>query len=453
MYIRSAVNNYMVLGPTGNVGIGTKTPGYKLQVQGTGYYSGQLTVDGFANDSGISFRTGISITNVGIRAKAVGTTNRDGLELLGYNGIDFTVNSGLNVAMRIVGVTGSGMGNVGIGTTTPDYKFEVQGVISSADSGLQKATFANVGNDLVLTANADATNVTAKMLFKSSGTGGGAVSEKMRIDSSGNVAIGGSTTPGVSYTSLLQLEKGNSTSNEPDIVLKINNLSSATTSGTGGSRILFEADETGSGNGDGALRHSIESMYFGSVSNWKIRSGNDFDQLCFDTGGSERMRITSGGEVMIRRTTDYGGSGIYCLQVGDGSVDNHTPIVCTVATTSTRNQIVFSNNASNNVGQISTGGSSTSYNTSSDYRLKEDLQDFAGLDMVSKIPVYDFKWKTDESRSYGVIAHQLEEVLPQAVNGEKDAEEMQSVDYSKIVPLLVKSIQELKAEIEILKNK
>ena len=57
--------------------------------------------------------------------------------------------------------------------------------------------------------------------------------------------------------------------------------------------------------------------------------------------------------------------------------------------------------------------------------------------MVSKIPVYDFKWKTDESRSYGVMAHELQEVLPNAVTGEKDAEDMQSVDYSKIVPLLI----------------
>ena len=91
--------------------------------------------------------------------------------------------------------------------------------------------------------------------------------------------------------------------------------------------------------------------------------------------------------------------------------------------------------------------------TTSDYRLKEDLKDFNGLDKVSKIPVYDFKWKTDESRSYGVMAHELQEVLPDAVSGEKDAEEMQGVDYSKIVPLLVKSIQELEAKIKILENK
>ena len=73
--------------------------------------------------------------------------------------------------------------------------------------------------------------------------------------------------------------------------------------------------------------------------------------------------------------------------------------------------------------------------------------------MVSKIPVYDFKWKTNESRSYGVMAHELQEVLPDAVVGEKDAEEMQGVDYSKLTPILLKAIQELEARVKELENK
>jgi hypothetical protein len=131
------------------------------------------------------------------------------------------------------------------------------------------------------------------------------------------------------------------------------------------------------------------------------------------------------------------------------------------------------------VGKIQTSGSATLFTTSSDYRLKEDLQSFSGLEMVSKIPVYDFKWKISDERGYGVMAHELQEVLPQAVGGDKDYEKnhvvkeakyddnhnlikeaeygkrpsYQTVDYSKIVPLLVKSIQELKAEIELLKSK
>ena len=122
-----------------------------------------------------------------------------------------------------------------------------------------------------------------------------------------------------------------------------------------------------------------------------------------------------------------------------------------IKTASGSNQAVRFANGSTAVGSINLTTSSTTYSTSSDYRLKEDLQDFAGLDMVTKIPVYDFKWKTDESRSYGVMAHELQEVLPDAVVVEKDAQEMQGVDYSKIVPLLVKSIQELKADNDSLK--
>jgi hypothetical protein len=120
---------------------------------------------------------------------------------------------------------------------------------------------------------------------------------------------------------------------------------------------------------------------------------------------------------------------------------------------STTGSLILFRQAGTQVGSIYVSGSATAYNTNSDYRLKEDLKDFNGLEMISNIPVYNYKWKVDESRSYGVMAHELQEVLPDAVSGEKDAEEMQGVDYSKIVPLLIKSIQELKAEIELLKIK
>jgi hypothetical protein len=147
-----------------------------------------------------------------------------------------------------------------------------------------------------------------------------------------------------------------------------------------------------------------------------------------------------------------------------------------VATSSTIQAFYNSNGL---VGTIATSGSGTSYNTLSDYRLKEDLKDFNGLEMISNIAVYDHKWKVDDSRSYSVLAHELQKVLPQAVSGEKDATEEyeasseildlegnvikeaviitravhQGVDYSKIVPLLIKSIQELTAKVKILENK
>ena len=104
------------------------------------------------------------------------------------------------------------------------------------------------------------------------------------------------------------------------------------------------------------------------------------------------------------------------------------------------------------VGSITGSGSTTSYNTSSDYRLKEDLKPVKGLEIVNKINVYDYKWKSNNSRMDGVLAHELAEVLPYAVHGIKDGEEMQGVDYSKIVPVMVQAIKELKSEIDLLKQ-
>ena len=104
-------------------------------------------------------------------------------------------------------------------------------------------------------------------------------------------------------------------------------------------------------------------------------------------------------------------------------------------------------------GSISMYATSVGYNTSSDYRLKQDLKEYNGLSLVSAIKTYDYEWKVDNKRAYGVLAHELQEVLPQAVFGEKDAEEMQGVDYSKLVPIMIKAIQEQQVQIQELKNK
>jgi hypothetical protein len=208
---------------------------------------------------------------------------------------------------------------------------------------------------------------------------------------------------------------------------------------------FFSEDGSGAGAGiRGSINYIATSSSGGSTA------------MTFKTGdNSERMRITNDGDVEI--TGGYATSTAFqttgALRVLSNSSSNNGNVALELLNdaTGTRYLASFANN-NGVVGSISTLAFATTYNTSSDYRLKEDLQDFKGLDKISKISVYDFKWKTDESRSYGVMAHELQEVLPQAVVGEKDAEEMQGVDYSKIVPLLVKSIQELKAEVDLLKQ-
>ena len=76
----------------------------------------------------------------------------------------------------------------------------------------------------------------------------------------------------------------------------------------------------------------------------------------------------------------------------------------------------------------------------------------AFFQIIDQIKTYDFRWKKSNDRAYGAIAHELQEIFPNAVTGEKDDIEMQGVDYSTLVPVLIKSIQELKIEIETIKQ-
>ena len=202
-----------------------------------------------------------------------------------------------------------------------------------------------------------------------------------------------------------------------------------------GNYAYFGASSDGGARGL-VLSSADNGIFLGAIHDFDASSGSG--QLTFSIGGTEKMRLDASGNLTIGSTTNAG----YKLKVeGSGTVQLNNRLVNDGAVFAAAHQGTV-------VGTISVTASATAYNTTSDYRLKEDLQDFEGLDLVSKIPVYDYKWKADESRSYGVMAHELEEVLPQAVSGEKDAEEMQSVDYSKIVPLLIKSIQELTAKVE-----
>ena len=156
----------------------------------------------------------------------------------------------------------------------------------------------------------------------------------------------------------------------------------------------------------------------------------------------ERMRITSGGEVSINTTSTTARFNIAESAAKWAQIINHTR-------TAGQFFIQFVYNGSE-IGAISGNSSNTTYATSSDYRLKEDLKDFNGLDLVSKLNVYDFAWKLDNTRRmYGVLAHELSDIIPYAVNKEKDlvnedgSLNVQGVDYSLITPLLVKAIQEL----------
>ena len=166
---------------------------------------------------------------------------------------------------------------------------------------------------------------------------------------------------------------------------------------------------------------------------------------------TEVMRVTGTSLLIGKTADDVTTQGVNIQAGGSVSIVRTSGAPLTLRRDSS-NVIQIFRRGSTLVGRIDVTTNSTSYGTSSDYRLKEDLQDFNGLDIVSKIKMYNFKWKNEDERSYGVVAHELQAEFPQAVAGNKDDVEMQGVDYSKLVPLLVKSVQELTEEIKLLKQ-
>jgi hypothetical protein len=215
----------------------------------------------------------------------------------------------------------------------------------------------------------------------------GANTERMRIDSSGRVGIG--RTPSISNS---KLEVGGA-----DNVSLINVEASGVTGGMG----------------------------IGSTG------------LQFFHGSSAKMRIDSSGNLLVGTTTLQGR--ITVTATGSTTID------CARTETSTANNIVL-RNGNGAVGSIQTSGSSTSYNTSSDQRLKENIADAddAGS-KIDAIQVRQYDWKADGShQDYGMVAQELLEVAPEAVSQGETEEEMMGVDYSKLVPMLIKEIQSLR---------
>ena len=153
----------------------------------------------------------------------------------------------------------------------------------------------------------------------------------------------------------------------------------------------------------------------------------------------------------------------YILRQGGSSLNTGATLELLTSSTSRRHHIAFrgsatSGNASGAIrGSISTSSSSTTYATSSDYRLKTDAQPMTGASArVQALNPVNFEWISDGTRVDGFLAHEAQEVVPESVTGTKDAldeegnPEYQGIDQSKLVPLLTAALQEALTKIEAL---
>jgi hypothetical protein len=249
-------------------------------------------------------------------------------------------------------------------------------------------------------------------------TGSGSGTTAVTIDSSQNVGIGTTSPRSVAgYTTL-----------------GINNT-------TGGFTDIFAANTRVASFGADA-----SSTYVSAVASAPI---------LFSTGNTERMRLDSAGAFIVGGSSANYGGRVEIVRNGERCLVLHN-----TATGSGANSIQDFYRNTVLVGSITTTNANTTYGTSSDYRLKENVQPMVGaLNKVAQLKPCTYNWKIDGSDGQGFIAHELAEIVPDAVVGAKDAVnddgsiKPQNIDTSYLVATLTAAIQELKAELDVLKAK
>ena len=169
--------------------------------------------------------------------------------------------------------------------------------------------------------------------------------------------------------------------------------------------------------------------------------------VTFYTNAAERMRIDSSGNLLVGKSTSSSATAGITLEPAGAVVATRDGGECFIANRKTSDgAIIQLRKDQTTVGSISVTASATAYNTSSDQRLKENIADAddAGS-KIDAIQVRKYDWKADGShQDYGMVAQELVEVAPEAVSVPEDSEEMMGVDYSKLVPMLIKEIQSLR---------
>jgi hypothetical protein len=176
--------------------------------------------------------------------------------------------------------------------------------------------------------------------------------------------------------------------------------------------------------------------------------GVDVSDLRFYTAlgapTTERMRIDSSGSLLIGTTSTLAAGFKQNIQLdsGQGGTIYKNSIDGSYA-------LQFLNAAGSTSGWIQVNTATTTYNSISDVRLKHDIVDAPeASSLIDAIQVRSFKWNADNTEQrYGFIAQELVEVAPEAVSQQTDPEGMMGVDYSKLVPMLVKELQSVRARL------
>jgi hypothetical protein len=506
----------------GRVGIGTSAPTHTLNVSGEfrandrSYFTAVTAADIGGLVSQVAIRRGALAEGaalVGYHATSV--SNRSILAL-------FSDNSDTQTKQFEVLTQGDAYlrGSLGIGTTSPAFPLEIvstsAGDVSTAFQIRNSDNGVGTASKLKLITSANSTsNVGVHLVAERTTVGGStdfvvqpggderlrltqngtltiaantthapfvatiAASEVARIDSSGRLLVGTSTarsnylgTQGAviqvegltsTETGIASIRRNNetsvflgrqngSTNGANDLVSNNNNLGAINFVGGDGASLLSAASIRGAVDGTPGADNMPGRLVFSTTA-------------AGASSPAERMRITNQGHIFVSQTSTVSPGVSNTTQgLGFDAVNNRLSVsrASGVSFSTNRNSdgtCVEFRRSGETVGSITVTTTNTAYNTSSDYRLKENVVDLDGaIDRLKLLPVHRFNFIADPDTVVdGFIAHEAAEVVPECVTGTKDEvdedgnPQYQGIDQSKLVPLLTAALQEAIGEIESLK--
>jgi hypothetical protein len=433
-----------VFGATNNYGLSgtaTGTGTYNYGVYGNSTGAATVNYGVYGNASGSTANYGV----FGLTSGPTGTTSRAGV-FLNQSTITSTkygsyssaagVSSGTNIGGYFTATNTSGSayalvtdaGNVGIGTLTPAYKLDVAGDVNITGAFRVNGTAIGAGSQWTTTGN--------NIYYATGNVGIGtsaSPSEKLDIvdATTQGISLSISKTGAATNSSGMDITVNGSTGWNRGIVIKANGTSAA---GNYGVYCTTSGASTGTNYG-GYFTASGATANYALVTN----AGN----VGFGT-------LTPGYQLQV--TAQLAGYAAY-IQNTNGTETSHGLIIQAGSTTTIgANLVVFTKPGGTTLGAITQSNVGyVTYTSASDRRLKNNiLNTHFGISDLMKIQVRDYVYKADASKTQvtGFIAQELYEVFPNAVSKPAKAEEMWSVDYGKVTPLLAKAIQDQQQTIE-----
>jgi len=426
----TSLNERLRIDSSGKVGVGTTSPFRSIHVSGSSDQYVRITSTNSAN-AGIEFGD----SDDPGRANLIYSNSTDSMF--------FTVNGSERAR-----IDSSGRLLVGTSTSLAGGNKSIQlvdtGVVrtimgrddSTVSAGTAIGSFDWYGNGgdgstweevASIEAEADGSHATGdkpgRLVFSTTADNASSSTERMRIDSSGRVGIGTA-----SPSEKLEVQSSTNTT------IRIDNEDDSTAT------LVFH----NTGSTDRQISVNSGSMRFGGSSD-------------------EQMRIDSSGKVLIAKTSsNFANAGIELRENGEiVATRSAGDVITTRRLVSEGTHFSFRNISGTAVGTIVTTSSSTAYNTSSDYRLKENVVDIAdGITRVKQLQPRRFNFIADDTTTIdGFLAHEAQTVVPEAVTGTHNEVDddgnpvMQEIDQSKLVPLLTAALQEAIAKIETLEAK